>query len=124
MSARVAVGHSFAAMASGIPARVAWLGLPCLACISRRVIQVSGSSPSFGVLAAGVGQAGAFSELGHGSIEFGSVSVESSSVSVRDDEEPRSSMRCAHVGRSEIAPFRIPPESGKIGEDIGEPARA
>jgi hypothetical protein len=86
-------------------------------CILRRASHVVGDSPSFGTIAAGVGQAHAASHVGHGSFDGGAVSVESSAVSVRDDDDARSAVRCAHVGRAEIDPLRIEPEAGKVGED-------
>lgn len=118
----VAVGQSFAAIASGMLARVAPSSF--VACSTRRACQPAGSSPSLKFPAFGVGQHGALSTVGHGALEVGSESVESSSVSVGDDEEAGSAVRCAHVGRAEIEPLRIAPECGKVGEDAVEPACA
>lgn len=70
----------------------------------------------------GVGQADASSSLGHGSLDGGSPSVESLPVSMGDDEDAGSTVRCAHVGRAEIDPLRIEPEAGKVSKDATEPA--
>jgi hypothetical protein len=117
-SVAVAVGQSFAAIARGSEALVAFSAF--VACSARLANQLAGSSPSLKFPAFGVGQHGALSTVGHGTLEVDSESVESSSVSMGDDEEAGSAVRCAHVGRAEIEPLRIAPECGKVGEDAIE----
>jgi hypothetical protein len=57
-----------------------------------------------------------------GSGEQPSESVESSTVSVGDDEDSLSTVRSAHVGRSDREPLRIEPERGNILEHTAEPS--
>jgi hypothetical protein len=51
--------------------------------------------------------------------EFGASGIVSG-VSNRNDEEPFAAMGRADVGRSYSCPFRIVPDRGKVGKDVGK----
>jgi len=91
-SRALGVGHSFAAIGSGIPAPLPLTPLAFKR--SRLASHVAGSSPSCGSPAAGVGQ----------------------------EEEPGAALGSANVGRAETTPFRIEPQRGKVCEDLIKPA--
>jgi len=40
-----------------------------------------------------------------------------------EDEDSLASVRRSDIGRSEHTPFRIEPERGKVGKNVGEPKR-
>jgi hypothetical protein len=59
------------------------------------------------------------------SVEYAAAPEEFASidVAVGQDPQPLSTVRSPNLGRAEHAPFRMEPQRGKVGKDVGEPKR-
>jgi hypothetical protein len=122
------VAHTFAAIASGIPAPLPLI--PFALTSSARASHVVGSSRSFGIDELGVGHSRAASvsvvpECRPLSVEYAAAPELFASVlvAVGQDEQSLASVRRSDIGRAEHTPFRIEPERGKVGKNVGEPKR-